>query len=116
MKHDSQAFARRRDLRANKLADLARLARLTAMARRWQLQEAKNRLSEVVDLACSEGPQTVTRHGKEIAVIVSKKDFDRRRQGRGRPGTLLTFLRGLPFAGARLDLARSKDGDRDLDL
>ena len=85
------------------------------MGRRWQLQQAKNRLSEVVDLACAEGPQIVTRHGKEVVVVVSKEDFERRRS-RGRRGTLLTFLRGLHFAGARLDVARSKDEDRDLEL
>jgi len=42
------------------------------MARKWQLQEAKNRLSEVVDLALEEGPQTVTRHGKEVVVVVAE--------------------------------------------
>jgi antitoxin Phd len=86
------------------------------MARRWQLQEAKNRLSEVVDLALEEGPQTVTRHGKEVAVIVAKDEFERRRGVRGRRGTILSFLRGLSFAGARLDLQRSKDLDRDVSL
>ena len=86
------------------------------MARRWQLQEAKNRLSEVVDLACEEGPQTVTRHGKEVVVIVAKEEFDRRRRSRGARGTILTFLRGLSFARARLDLDRSKDLPRDLEL
>lgn len=84
--------------------------------RKWQLQEAKNRLSEVVDRAIEEGPQTVTRHGKEVAVIVGKAEFDRRRRKRGRKGTLLTFLRGLSFRGARLDVERSKDDDRELQL
>ena len=97
------------------LDNLARLARLEAMARKWQLQEAKNRLSEVVDLALEEGPQTVTRHGKEVAVIVAKAEFDRRRR-QGRPGTLLPFLRGLSFTRAGLDLERSHDLDRDVDL
>jgi prevent-host-death family protein len=80
--------------------------------RKWQLQKAKNHLSEVVDLAIEEGPQTVTRHGKEVAVIVGKAEFDRRRR---RPrGTLLTFLRGLSFRGAGLDIERSRDTDRDV--
>lgn len=83
--------------------------------RKWQVQEAKNQLSAVVDLAIEEGPQIVTRHGKEVAVIVGKAEFDRRR-GRGRKGTLLTFLRGLSFRGAELDLERAKDDDRELAL
>ena len=86
------------------------------MARKWQLQEAKNRLSEVVDLALEEGPQTVTRHGHEVVVIVSKSEFERRRRSRGPRGTLLPFLRHLSFAGAKLDLERSKDSDRGLEL
>ncbi len=86
------------------------------MARKWQLQEAKNRLSEVVDLALGEGPQIVTRHGNEVAVIVAKTDFDRRRRSRAPRGTLFPFLRGLSFTRARLDLERSQDVDRDLEL
>lgn len=85
------------------------------MARKWQLQEAKNRLSEVVDLALEEGPQTVTRHGKEVAVIVSKDDFDRRRRA-GTRGTIVSFLRGLAFRTAHLDLERSRDRARDIEL
>ena len=86
------------------------------MARTWQLQEAKNRLSEVVDLALDEGPQTVTRHGKEVVVIVAKADFERRQRVRAPKDTLLQFLQQLRFAGARLDLERSKDLDRDIEL
>ena len=86
------------------------------MARKWQLQEAKNRLSEVVDLALEEGPQTVTRHGKEVAVIVAKKEFDQRRRSRGPRGTVLAFLRGLSFTRARVTFERSTDVDRELEL
>ncbi len=42
----------------------------------WPLQEAKNRLSEVVRRARSEGPQTVTVHGRRTAVILSAEDYD----------------------------------------
>ena len=73
-------------------------------------------MSEVVDLALAEGPQTVTRHGKEVAVIVAKTEFERRRRSRGPRGTLLPFLRNLSFRGSKLDLERSKDVDRKLDL
>ncbi len=36
----------------------------------WQLQEAKNKLSEVIDLALAEGPQVITRRGIEVAVVM----------------------------------------------
>ena len=42
----------------------------------WQLQEAKNRFSEVVKRAREEGPQTVTVHGQRAAVVVSALEFD----------------------------------------
>ncbi|MGN6240950.1 MAG: type II toxin-antitoxin system Phd/YefM family antitoxin [Cellulosimicrobium cellulans] len=35
----------------------------------WQVQDAKQRLSEVLREA-ENGPQVITRHGKEIAVVV----------------------------------------------
>ena len=37
----------------------------------WQLQEAKSRLSQVVDHALREGPQTITLRGKPAVVVVS---------------------------------------------
>ena len=51
----------------------------------WQLQEAKNRLSEVVERALHEGPQTVTKRGKEAVVIVSADTFKRLSQKRSKP-------------------------------
>ncbi|MFT6590435.1 MAG: prevent-host-death family protein, partial [Rhodoferax sp.] len=41
----------------------------------WQLQEAKSRFSEVVDLSLSEGPQMVTRRGQDAVVILSASDY-----------------------------------------
>lgn len=43
----------------------------------WQLQEAKQRFSEVVNRALGEGPQVVTRHGREVVVVVSADEFHR---------------------------------------
>lgn len=36
----------------------------------WQLQEAKNRLSEVIQAAERSGPQTITRHGQPVVLVV----------------------------------------------
>ncbi len=41
----------------------------------WQVQEAKTRLSEVIDEAQSAGPQIITRHGSERALILSITDY-----------------------------------------
>jgi prevent-host-death family protein len=44
---------------------------------RWQLQEAKARFSEVIKLAQTEGAQTVTIHGRDTAVVLSIRDYER---------------------------------------
>ena len=41
----------------------------------WQLQEAKAKFSKLVQKAIEEGPQTVTRHGKEAVVVLSVGEY-----------------------------------------
>jgi antitoxin Phd len=43
----------------------------------WQLQEAKARFSEFLETTLREGPQIVTRHGKEEAILVSITEWKR---------------------------------------
>ena len=81
--------------------------------RAWQIQQVKDHLSEVVDLAVSEGPQTITRHGRKVAVIISVADFEREQRA-GARGTVLPFLRTLRLG--ELDLTRARDLDCDVDL
>lgn len=45
------------------------------MLKSWQLQEAKNKFSQVVDEALSSGPQTITRHGKEVAIVIAASEY-----------------------------------------
>ncbi|MGA2409669.1 MAG: type II toxin-antitoxin system Phd/YefM family antitoxin [Candidatus Binataceae bacterium] len=47
----------------------------------WQIQEAKARFSEMVERTLTEGPQTVTRHGKAVAVLVPVDEYRRLRTG-----------------------------------
>jgi antitoxin Phd len=79
----------------------------------WQLQEAKNRFSEVVNKALEEGPQTVTRHGEEIVVILSKAEYNRLVKSQT---SLLEFFRQSPMVGIELDLERNLSLPRDVDL
>ncbi|MCX5905853.1 MAG: type II toxin-antitoxin system Phd/YefM family antitoxin [Deltaproteobacteria bacterium] len=79
----------------------------------WQLQEAKSRLSQVVDHALREGPQTITLRGKPAVVVVSFEEF----QNLTRPGTSLReFFRQSPLYDTELDLDRSKDVSREVPL
>lgn len=79
----------------------------------WQLQEAKNRFSEVVNKALEEGPQTVTRHGEEIVVILSKAEYNRLLKSQT---SLLDFFRQSPLVGIELDLERDQSLPRDIVL
>lgn len=72
----------------------------------WQLQEAKNRFSEVVDLALSEGPQTITRHGRVTVVIVAAGQYTRETHRE----KLSTVLRECPAKGWKV--SRDKDAGR----
>jgi antitoxin Phd len=79
----------------------------------WALQDAKNRLSEVVDRAIKEGPQTITRRGQETAVVVSMSDY---RSLTKPEGGLVSFLRKSPLVGVDLDLERVDDYGRKVEL
>lgn len=74
----------------------------------WQLQEAKNRFSEVVDQALSDGPQMITRHGRAAVIIVSAQEYARET----RQEKLSTILRECPVKGWRV--SRDKDVGRTL--
>lgn len=77
------------------------------------MQEAKNKLSEVVDRALAEGPQVISRRGRGVAVVVALEEFRRR----SRPSTsLVEFLRSSPLCGVDLDIERSRDTGRNLGL
>ena len=79
----------------------------------WQLQEAKNRFSEVINKALTEGPQTVTRHGEEIVVILSKAEYILLKKSQM---GLVEFFRQSPLVGVELDLERDSSPPRDINL
>ena len=83
------------------------------MKKSWALQDAKNRLSEVVDEAQRNGPQVITRRGRETAVLVSHADWTRISRRRGK---LIDVLRRAPKIPGGLDVRRSKDTGRDVEL
>ncbi|MFL6127940.1 MAG: type II toxin-antitoxin system Phd/YefM family antitoxin [Mycobacteriales bacterium] len=82
------------------------------MSAHWQLQEAKQRFSELVRSARSDGPQFVTKHGDEVAVVLDIREY-RRLQGGSRD--FKEFLRAGPDLEA-LDIRRSREVARPIDL
>jgi antitoxin Phd len=79
----------------------------------WQLQEAKNKLSQLVQEAQRSGPQVITVRGEEAAVVLSAEEY---RKLTGRRGSLIEFLQKSPWADADLDLRRSQDTGHDIEL
>lgn len=65
----------------------------------WQIQEAKARFSEMVERSIKEGPQTVTRHGKPVAVML-RADQYRRLRTKGK--SLKALLASAPLQGVRI--------------
>jgi antitoxin Phd len=82
----------------------------------WQIQTAKARFSEVFRLARTEGPQRITRQGKDGVVMISDEQYQRLVGKSHQPTGLVQFFRESPLAGVELDLDRSKDEGRDVDL
>lgn len=79
----------------------------------WQLQEAKNKFSNLVDKAHNDGPQFVTKHGKESVVILAVEDYQKLSKPKS---DLLSFFKSSPLSGINLDTARDKSPSRDIEL
>lgn len=81
----------------------------------WQLQEAKARFSELVRRAQTDGPQFVTRQGKNAVVIISVEEFNRLLRA-NQPESLVEFFANSPLAEGPIDLERERDYGREIDL
>ncbi len=78
----------------------------------WKLAEAKNKFSEVVRLCLVQGPQRIERRGEDAVYVVSEEDY---RRLKGEKPSLVEFLMSGPD-WSKLDLERSKDTMREVDL
>lgn len=78
---------------------------------RWQVQDAKQRFSELIRTAHADGPQVVTRHGEEIAVVIDIAEY---RRLKGETAEFKDYLRSGPWFDD-LDLDRTVERPRDID-
>ncbi len=62
----------------------------------WQIQDAKQRFSEMIRVVTSEGPQVISRHGEDVAVVVPIDEYRRLT----RPAV---DLAGILLGGPKLD-------------
>jgi antitoxin Phd len=82
----------------------------------WQLQTAKAQFSELFRRAQAEGPQYVTRQGKDAVVVVKAEEFERLQARSSQPGSLVRFFSESPLAQADLDFERTRDYGRKVEL
>ena len=83
------------------------------MSHTWQLQEAKNKFSNLVERAQQEEPQIVTTHGKWAVVVLSVDDYKKITKPKE---SLVVFLQKSPLGDLELDLSRDKNAPRDVAL
>jgi len=79
----------------------------------WTVAEAKAKLSEVIERAEKNGPQRITRRGREAVVIVSAEEWKRKTR---RKGNLAEFFANSPLRGSGLDPERLDDEPRKIEL
>jgi antitoxin Phd len=78
----------------------------------WQLQDAKQRFSELVQTALDDGPQMVTRRGHEVVVVVAADEYQRLT---GKTADFKDFLLAGPDLEA-LDIRRDQTPARKITL
>jgi antitoxin Phd len=78
----------------------------------WPVQDAKTRLSELIELTRTEGPQTITRHGAARAVVLSIEEY--RLLAAHRPDFKAHLLGG--FKVDDFTVERDRDAGRDIRL
>jgi len=91
-------------------------ARQEAVSPSWQVQTAKARFSEVFRRARTEGPQLITRQGKEGVVMISNETYNHLVNRSRQPKSIVEFFRESPLVGVELNLERDKDEGRDVEL
>ena len=102
--------------KSSRTETLDKTSGLRAAGPLWQIQTAKARFSELFRRARTEGPQLITRQGKEGVVMISDVQYDQLVGRSHQPKSLVQFFRESPLVGVELDLARQKDEGREIEL
>jgi prevent-host-death family protein len=87
---------------------------MTVTAGQWQLQEAKQHFSELIRAVHTNGPQFVTKHGEQVAVVLDIVDY-RRMTGAEVVEDFKTFLASAPDM-SDLEIERSTEPARQVDF
>ena len=79
----------------------------------WQLQDAKNKFSSLVNQAREHGPQIVTKHGKDAVIVLSIEEYNKLVKPQK---SLVQFFQDSPLAQEDISFERSKEKPRDITL
>ena len=79
----------------------------------WQLQDGKQRFSQLIRSALTSGPQVITRHGEEVAVVIDIKEY---RRLSGAQSRMADHLLAIPRGDDVLIVDRSQDLTPVIDL
>jgi antitoxin Phd len=82
----------------------------------WQLQTAKARFSELFRRARNEGPQIVSRQGKEQVVVLPIEQFEALTKRTNQPHSLVQFFARSPLSGSAVSFHRNRDTGRPIKL
>ena len=81
--------------------------------KKWQVQEAKAKFSQLINETVSSGYQTITRNGEPVAYMVSKEEFELYLKPQK---SLIEVFDGCPYPEIDLDIERSNESIREIDL
>lgn len=79
----------------------------------WTVAEAKARFSKLIEQAQLKGPQTISRHGRTAAIVVSAEEWERKTK---RTGNLAEFFATSPLRDSGIEIKRRKERPRKVDL
>ncbi len=79
----------------------------------WQLQEAKNKFSSLVNQAQKIGPQIVTKHGQVAVIVLSAEEYEKLTRPEK---NIVQFFQESPLAQEDIFLERSKEKPREIIL
>lgn len=83
------------------------------MKKTWQLQQAKQRRSEVIRCAAVDEPQMITHHGQPSAWIISDQEYTKLTQ---QQESIVDFFQKSPHREVELKIERRKDSPRSIEL
>ena len=81
--------------------------------KQWQMQEAKAKLSELIQKACKEGPQEISVRGKIKAVMISREQYKYLTSPKS---SFIKFLQNSPLFGLDIPMERDKSLCREIKL